>query len=92
MMFWRKTKVIQEPGERFEVIRKRELLQDLALWDSALHSLTGALRVERTRSGLASYQELPTAMKSPRMLALQAGLIQLSNWHSQALKELANLV
>ncbi len=90
-MFWRKRKSIEKPVE-FEVLRRCQLLGDLKLWDAALRSLTDDLRDERMRSGLASYQELPTAMKSPKMQALQLGLIQLSNWHSQALAEYASLV
>ena len=78
--------------ESYEAKRKRELFADLKLWDAALDSLVGELRDERTASGLTFYQEMPTSLKSPRMLALQAGLNQLARWHSDALKEYANLV
>ncbi len=80
------------PLEDFAVRRRGELLADLKLWDAALRSLTDDLRDERMRSGLAFYQGMPTSLKGPRMLALQAGLIQLSRWHSEALAEHASLV
>jgi len=78
-------------SEDFAIQKRRQLRADLELYDAALRSLTDDLREERMRSGLAFYQELPTSMRSPRMQALQLGLVQLSNWHSQALKEHANL-
>src|SRR6267142_5270194 len=77
------------PGEPFEVRKRRELLADLQLYDAALDSITKDLGEERTKCGLAFYQEMPAARKSPRMLALQAGLIQLSRWHSETLREYA---
>ncbi len=92
MLFWRKAKVIQEASEPFEVKRRRELLVEINHLDLALASIHGDIGEERRRCGLSSFVELPTSLKSPRMQALQLGLIQLSNWHSQALKEHANLV
>jgi hypothetical protein len=84
--------VAPEVVERFEVRRKRELLADLKLWDETLASLTEDLGEERRGAGLAFYMEMPTSMKSPRMQALQAGLVQLSKWHSDTLAELAPLM
>ncbi len=89
-MFWRKPKAIEEPS--FEVRRRRELILDLKLWDSSIASITADLGEERRKSGLCLFEEMPTSLKGPRMLALQAGLIQLSRWHSEALREYAALV
>ena len=89
-MFWRKPKAIEEPS--FEGRRRRELILDLKLWDSSIASITADLGEERRKSGLCLFEEMPTSLKGPRMLALQAGLIQLSRWHSEALREYAALV
>ena len=87
-----KRKPIEQSVEPWEVVRKRELLLDLKLWDNSIASITRDLGEERRKCGLAFYQEMPTSLKSPRMLALQAGLTQLSRWHSEALREYASLV
>ena len=92
-MFGRvKTEIPAAPVEPFEVRRRVGLLQDLKFYDGGIASITSDLRDERTKSGLTFYQEMPTSLKGPRMLALQAGLIQLSCWHSEALREYASLV
>jgi hypothetical protein len=78
--------------ERYEVRRKHELLADLKLWDAALDSIITDLGEERRKSGLSFYAEMPTSMKSPRMLALQAGCNELSRWRNAALQEHAQLV
>ena len=91
MLFWKKAKVIQ-PSEPFEVKRRRELLADLNLYDAALDSITKDLGEERRKSGLSFFEEMPTSLRGPRMLALQAGLNQLSRWHSETLRQYAELV
>jgi len=72
--------------------RKRELRVEIQNLDVALASVTIDIGEERRKSGLSFYGGLPTSMKSPRMLALQAGLNALSHWHSETLREYADLV
>jgi hypothetical protein len=76
----------------FEVKKRRELLQDLKLWDGGIASITRDLGEERTKCGLSLFAEMPTSLKSPRMQALQAGINALSHWHSETLREYASLV
>ena len=77
--------------ESFEQRRKRELLGDLRLYDGGLASLLEEIGEARRECGLGFYLHMPTSMKSPRMQALQSGLIQLGQWRNAVLSELATL-
>ncbi len=81
-----------EIPEPFARRRRRELLADLKLYDAALASITSDLGEERRKSGLSFFEEMPTSLKGPRMLALQLGLTELSRWHSETLRQYAELV
>ncbi len=78
--------------ERWEVRRARELREDLRLYDAAIASITADIGKERREAGLAFFEVIPAALKTPRWLALQSGLNQLSRWHSETLREYAGLV
>ncbi|MGB7283311.1 MAG: hypothetical protein WBE13_13695 [Candidatus Acidiferrum sp.] len=78
--------------EPVEKKRKRELLTDLRLYDAALDSLLADIGEERRNCGLGFYLQMPNTMKSPKMQALQSGLIQLGQWRNQTLAELAPLI
>jgi len=91
-MFGQSTKAIEEPVERYETKRRRELLQDLKLYDAALVSIHADIGEETRKAGLDSFGIIPVALRSRRWLALQNGLCQLSKWHSETLRELAPLI
>lgn len=78
-------------AEPWHITKKRELLADLKLWDDALASLLDAIGKARRESGLTIQLYSATSAMGPRMQALQAGLVQLSKWHSATLAALAAL-
>lgn len=83
---------VAEVEERFEIRRRRELLCDLRLWDATVDSLNADLRDERMKAGLSVYANMATIMRSPRLLALLAGMCTLSRWRNETLAELAPLI
>lgn len=84
--------VIPQIEEPWHLRRKRELVTNLRLYDAALESLLADIGEERRNCGLGFYLHMPTTMKSPKMQALQSGLIQLGQWRNQTLAELAPLL
>lgn len=75
----------------WSVVKKRQLESDLRLWDGGLASLLDAIGEARRENGLTIQMYAPTSAMGPRMQALQAGLVQLSKWHSGTLAALAAL-